>query len=122
MFGIGGDLLQPKGNIIAPIVFIPAEKTKQTHLKIGEVYVASDCPVHVEGDPWSRSTTHHIVRGNPHRRLYHHSIWRLPMRKDYRRLLHQYHIEDYSLCGSLLDILILGTVLYLVVLISHFNY
>ena len=27
MFGIGWDLLQPKGNIIAPIVFIPAKKT-----------------------------------------------------------------------------------------------
>ena len=27
MFGIGWDLLQPKGNIIAPIVFIPAQKT-----------------------------------------------------------------------------------------------
>ena len=27
MFGIGWDLLQPKRNIIAPIVFIPAEKT-----------------------------------------------------------------------------------------------
>ena len=26
MFGIGWDLLQPKGNIIAPIVFIPAKK------------------------------------------------------------------------------------------------
>ena len=27
MFGIGWDVLQPKGNIIAPIVFIPAKKT-----------------------------------------------------------------------------------------------
>ena len=27
MFGIGWDLLQSKGNIIAPIVFIPAKKT-----------------------------------------------------------------------------------------------
>ena len=26
MFGIGWDILQPKGNIIAPIVFIPAKK------------------------------------------------------------------------------------------------
>ena len=26
MFGIGWDALQPKGNIIAPIVFIPAKK------------------------------------------------------------------------------------------------
>ena len=26
MFGIGWDLLQPKGNIIAPIVFIPVKK------------------------------------------------------------------------------------------------
>ena len=26
MFGIGWDVLQPKGNIIAPIVFIPAKK------------------------------------------------------------------------------------------------
>ena len=26
MFGIGWDVLQPKGNIIAPIVFIPAQK------------------------------------------------------------------------------------------------
>ena len=29
MFGIGWDLLQPKGNIIAPIVFIPAQKTRK---------------------------------------------------------------------------------------------
>ena len=27
MFGIGWDVLQPKGNIMAPIVFIPAKKT-----------------------------------------------------------------------------------------------
>ena len=26
MFGIGWDVLQPKANIIAPIVFIPAKK------------------------------------------------------------------------------------------------
>ena len=28
MFGIGWDVLQPKGNIIAPIVFIPAKKMR----------------------------------------------------------------------------------------------
>ena len=27
MFGIGWDILQPNGNTIAPIVFIPAQKT-----------------------------------------------------------------------------------------------
>ena len=27
IFGFGWDILQPKGNIIAPIVFIPAKKT-----------------------------------------------------------------------------------------------
>ena len=27
MFGIGWDILQPKGNITPPIVFIPAKKT-----------------------------------------------------------------------------------------------
>ena len=32
MFGIGWDLLQPKGNIIAPIVFIPA-KTKTPKMR-----------------------------------------------------------------------------------------
>ena len=32
MFGIGWDVLQPKGNIIAPIIFTPAKK-KQPKMK-----------------------------------------------------------------------------------------
>ena len=34
MFGIGWDVLQPKGNIIAPIIFIPAKK-KQPKMRGG---------------------------------------------------------------------------------------
>ena len=41
MFGIGWDLLQPKGNIIAPIVFIPAKKK---HLKFVIVSIGSIPP------------------------------------------------------------------------------
>ena len=42
MFGIGWDVFQPKGNIIAPIVFIPAKKTP----KIRGSFAIK--PVHVE--------------------------------------------------------------------------
>ena len=42
------DLLQPKGNIIALIVFLQLNKHQ---LKIRDFYAAADCPVHVDGDP-----------------------------------------------------------------------
>ena len=49
MFGIGWDALQPKGNIIAPIVFLQAKKTQ---LKIRDLNDGTEYPVNVEGDPW----------------------------------------------------------------------
>ena len=50
MFGIGWDVLQPKGNIIAPIVFIPAQK-KTPKMRGSFAMQATRVSIHVEGDP-----------------------------------------------------------------------
>ena len=44
MFGIGWNLLQPRGNIIAPIVFLTAKKRS-------ELYDGAEYAAQVEGDP-----------------------------------------------------------------------
>ena len=49
MFGIDWDVLQPKRNIIAQIVFL--QNFKKTP-KIWELYDGAEYAVHVEGDPW----------------------------------------------------------------------
>ena len=47
MFGIGWDVLQPKGNIIGPIIFISAKKKS----KIRGSFAMKPSEVHVEGYP-----------------------------------------------------------------------
>ena len=49
MFGIGWHVLRPKGNIIAPIVFITAKK--KTPKIRGSFCDEAESEVHVEGDP-----------------------------------------------------------------------
>ena len=48
MFGIGWDQLQPKDNIIAPIVCLPAKNTPRNRTAF---YDGAEYAVHVEGDP-----------------------------------------------------------------------
>ena len=48
MFGIGRDLFQQKGNIIAPIIFLQAKKNYRI---VGELYNGAEYLVHIEGDP-----------------------------------------------------------------------